>query len=89
MAHFLLGWTIPASLLGLEHDRVHDGHGGGGKGDPPFDPKTFDADYNRNGRRDETIPWTHEMTARASLRMVRQLRQRFGDAAPLHKRGRS
>jgi hypothetical protein len=43
-----------------------------------YDPRAFDADYNRNGKRDETIPWTHEMTARASLRLLRQLRERFG-----------
>lgn len=45
-----------------------------------FNPGKFDADYNLNGRRDETIPWVHEMTARASIRMLRGLRERFGDA---------
>ncbi|MGE0075205.1 MAG: putative glycoside hydrolase, partial [Sphaerochaetaceae bacterium] len=38
------------------------------------------ADYNRNLKKDETLVWTHEMTAAASLTMLRNLRERFGDA---------
>jgi hypothetical protein len=48
-----------------------------------FDPIAFDADYNRNGLRDETLEWTHEMTAAASIRMLKALRDRFGDAESL------
>jgi hypothetical protein len=46
-------------------------------------PSKLDADYNLNGRRDETIPWAHEMTARASIRILRELRERFGDSEML------
>jgi hypothetical protein len=46
-------------------------------------PSKLDADYNLNGRRDETIPWGHEMTARASIRILRELRERFGDSEML------
>lgn len=48
-----------------------------------FDPGSFDADYNRNGLRDETLEGTHEMTAAASIRTLRALRDRFDDAESL------
>ena len=38
----------------------------------------IDADYNLNGKKDETLIWTHEMTASASLTMLRALRTRVG-----------
>ncbi|WP_422477570.1 hypothetical protein [Pleomorphochaeta sp. DL1XJH-081] len=36
------------------------------------------ADYNRNFKKDETLIWAHEMTASASLTMLRSLRKQFG-----------
>ncbi len=37
-----------------------------------------DADYNRNQIKDETSVWIHEMTARASLIMIRMMRENVG-----------
>ncbi len=47
------------------------------------EPRKFDADYNRNGRRDEGLPWANEMTASASIKTLRAMRSRFGDAAAI------
>ncbi len=37
-----------------------------------------DADYNRNQIKDETPPWIHEMSAAASLTMIRNMREKVG-----------
>lgn len=38
----------------------------------------INADYNRNLKKDEPLTWAHEMTAAASLTMLRNLRERVG-----------
>lgn len=48
--------------------------------DPAFphmdDPALFNYDWNRNGRRDETLAATHEMQRAAKLRIIQQLNSR-------------
>ena len=39
----------------------------------------LDVDYTLDGKRNETLPWVHEMTATASARQMSALRQRLGD----------
>lgn len=43
-----------------------------------FDKKRVDADYNRNMKKDETPLWITEMTAAATLAMVRTIREQVG-----------
>lgn len=44
-----------------------------------FDPERFDADYNLDGRKDETIEQVNGITLDAAIRQLTGLRNRFGD----------
>ncbi len=45
-----------------------------------WDPAKFDVDWNRNGKRDETILSTHLMSAAATMDTARRLRERVGES---------
>jgi hypothetical protein len=53
-----------------------------------FDKKRVDADYNRNMKKDETPLWITEMTAAATLTMMRNIREQVGwdEIDPMWKR---
>jgi len=44
-----------------------------------FEQALLDADYTLDGKRNETLPWIHEMTAAASAQQMVALRQRLGN----------
>jgi hypothetical protein len=44
-----------------------------------FEQARLDADYTLDGKRNETLPWIHEMTAAASAQQMVALRQRLGN----------
>jgi hypothetical protein len=44
-----------------------------------FEQARLDVDYTLDGKRNETLPWVHEMTAAASARQMVAVRQRLGD----------
>jgi hypothetical protein len=44
-----------------------------------FEQARLDADYTLDGKRNETLPWVHEMTAAASAQQMVALRRRLGD----------
>ena len=42
--------------------------------------RSFDVDFNLNGKRDETLTWVHEMTSMAGAKTMADMRRNLGDA---------